>query len=79
MDRNFAIMVLNSCYRACKDLGEVGVMVKEFSSESDGINIKEKIGLSIAEIGAIITYIYEVVPDLEAYVEERIEKYGRLS
>ena len=79
MEKDFAMLVLNSCFRSSRELGETACMVKEFSSEKVGKELKSQIALAMAEIGAVTQYIYRLHPDLEARVEEAIEKYGRLS
>lgn len=79
MDRNLAILIINACYRASKELGEMGVMVKEFTNDEFGTEIKHQVGQSIAEIGAITDTIFKLHPDLEQYVEDQIDRFGRVS
>jgi hypothetical protein len=79
MDREFAILVLNACYRASRELGEIGVMTHDFAPGDEGKALKHQAGAAVAEIGRITESIFKAHPDLEAYVEGRIDKYGRLS
>jgi hypothetical protein len=79
MEKDFAMLVLNSCFRSSRELGETARMVKQFSSEKEGKELKLQIVLAMAEIGAVTQYIYRLHPDLESRVDEAIEKYGRLS
>lgn len=79
MDRELAILVLNACYRASRELGEAGVMVGELAPGEPGHSIKMQAGRAVGEIGRITEAIFAIHPDLEAYVERRIEKFGRLS
>ena len=79
MDRELAVLVLNACYRASRELGEMGVMVGELAPGNDGRNIKMQSGAAIGEIGKITEAIFRVHPDLEAYVESRIDRFGRVS
>lgn len=79
MDRNLAILVINACYRSSKELGEMGVMVGEFTHDEIGTKIKHQAGQSIAEIGAIADAIFKLHPDLEQYVEDQIDRFGRVS
>jgi hypothetical protein len=79
VDREFAILILKACYRASREMGEVGVSVEEFSPNEDGARIKMQAGYVIAEIGKITDAVFALHPDLESYVEDRIVKFGRLS
>jgi hypothetical protein len=79
MDREFAIMTLNACFRASRELGETATMVKAFSSPETGPQIKLQIALAMAEIGKVKDCVYQTHPDLHDWVEQRIEKYGRVS
>lgn len=79
MDREFAVLVLNACYRASREMGEIGVMAREFSSDADGADLKMQAGHVIAEIGRITEAIYKLHPELEAYVESQIDRFGRVS
>jgi hypothetical protein len=79
MDRDLAVLVLNACYRASRELGEMGVLVHEQSPDADGLAVKHQAGFAIAEIGKITEAVFNLHPDLEAYVESRIERFGRLS
>jgi hypothetical protein len=79
MDREFAIMTLNACFRASRELGETGTMVKAFSSDEAGLEIKSQIGMAIAEIGNVMESVFKLHPDLRDWIDERIEKYGRVS
>ena len=79
MDRELAVLVVNACYRACRELGEMGMMVGDLASNHDGHHIKMQSGAAIGEIGKITDAIFKIHPDLEAYVESRIEKFGRVS
>jgi len=79
MDRELAILVVNACYRACRELGEMGILVGELAPNEDGRSIKMQSGAAIEEIGKITEAIFRVHPDLEAYVEGRIDKFGRVS
>ena len=79
MDREFGILLLNACYRASREMGEMGVMIKEFSPGEDGHKVKMEIGMAIAEIGRVTESVFRAHPDLEAYIESQIEKFGRVS
>ena len=79
MDRDFAILMLNACYRASREMGEMGVMIEEFSPGEDSHKVKMEIGMAIAEIGRVTESVFRAHPDLETYVESRIEKFGRVS
>lgn len=79
MDREFAVLILNACYRASRELGEVGVMIEEFEPGEEGRSIKLQAGAAIGEIGRITEAVFKLHPDLEAYVESQITKYGRVS
>ncbi len=79
MDRAAAILVLNACYRASKELGEMGVMMEDLYPDEQGAEIKHQAGRSIAEIGIITEAIFKLHPELERYVEEQIERFGRVS
>lgn len=79
MDRQFAEMVLNAAFRASRELGEMGVMAKEFCSEDVGPDLKYKLGYAIAEIAKVKERVYEAHPDLRQVVDARIDKYGRWS
>lgn len=79
MDREFAILILNACYRASREIGEMAVMAQEFSPDETGRSIKLQAGLVVAEIGRITEAVFEAHPDLKAYVESRIDKFGRVS
>jgi|GEM_PF-2684712 len=79
MDREFAILILNACYRASRELGEIGVMVQEFAPDAEGRAIKLQAGATIGEIGKITEAVFKRHPDLEAYVESQIDKFGRIS
>ncbi len=79
MDREFGILILNACYRASREIGEVGGSVQEFSPNEDGARIKRQAGFVIAEIGKITEAVFALHPDLEPYVEGQIAKFGRLS
>lgn len=79
MDRDLAILVLNACYRASRELGEAGVMVGELAPGEPGRTVKMDVGMAIAEIGKVTGSIFREHPDLEAYVEGRLDKFGRLS
>ena len=79
MDRELAILALNACYRAGRELGEMGVMVGELAPNDGGRHIKMEAGAAIGEIGKITEAIFQIHPDLEAYVESRIDKFGRVS
>ncbi|CAN5344904.1 hypothetical protein BH09PSE1_BH09PSE1_26060 [soil metagenome] len=79
MDRGFAILVLNACFRASRELGEAATAVEAFSSEEEGRRLKLQLGASVGEIGRITESIYDTHPDLREYVEQQIDKYGRLS
>ena len=79
MDRAAAILVLNACYRASKEMGEIGVMMEDLYPDEDGIKIKHQAGYSIAEIGVITEMIFKLHPELKRYVEEQIGRFGRVS
>ena len=79
MDKDFAILMINACYRASREIGEIGVMIREFVPGSEGTDIKMQAGAVVAEIGKITETIYKKYPELESYVESRIDKYGRVS
>ena len=79
MDRELAILILNACYRASRELGEIGVMVQEHAPGADSRAIKLQAGITIAEIGKITEAVFDQHPDLEAHVESQIDKFGRLS
>jgi hypothetical protein len=79
MDRDFAVLILNACYRASREMGEVGVMAREFAPGEDGDAIKSQAGWVIAEIGKITETVFKAHPDLEAYVEHQITTFGRVS
>jgi hypothetical protein len=79
MDRDFAVLILNACYRASREMGEVGVMAREFAPGEDGDAIKSQAGWVIAEIGKITETVFKAHPDLEAYVERQINTFGRVS
>lgn len=77
-DREFGILVLNACYRASWEIGEIGVLAREFSPK-DGEAVRRQAGMIIAEIGKLTEGVFRQHPDLEAYVEGRINKFGRVS
>lgn len=79
MEKDFYIMVINSCFRASREISETARMVKEFLPETEGDEVKMNMVLALAEIGKISDHIYKLHPDLEVYVEERIDKYGKIS
>ena len=79
MDREFAILVLNACYRASSEIGGIGVAVEQFAPEDDGRAIKLQAGFVVAEIGRLTEAVFKAHPDLEQYVEHQIDKFGRLS
>lgn len=79
MDGEFAILVLNACYRASRELGDIGVMSQDFAPGEEGKALKYQAAGVIGEIGKITETIFKVHPDLEQYVEGRIDKFGRLS
>ena len=79
MDREFGILLLNACYRASREMGEMGVMIEEFSPGEEGHKVKMEIGMAIAEIGRVTESVFRMHPDLEAYVEGQIDRFGRLS
>lgn len=79
MDRELAILVVNACYRASRELGEMGVMIGELAPNDDGRHIRMQSGAAIGEIGKITEAIFRLHPDLEAYTENQINKFGRVS
>jgi hypothetical protein len=79
MDRDLAILVINACYRASKELGEMGILIGELGSDEFGVKIKHQAGRSIGEIGSITEAIFKLHPDLEQYVEGQIDRFGRVS
>lgn len=79
MDREPAILMVNACYRACREIGEMGVLIGELAPNDEGRNIKMESGRAIGEIGKITEAIFKIHPDLEGYVESRIDKFGRVS
>ncbi len=78
-DRDFAILILNACYRASREIGEMAVSVREHSPPAVGDEIKSQAGHVIGEIGRITEMVFKQHPDLEAYIEDRIKRFGRLS
>ena len=79
MDRELAILVVNACYRASREIGEMGALVGQLEPSEEGRQIKMQSGAAIGEIGKITEAIFRSHPDLEAYVEGRIDKFGRVS
>ena len=79
MDKEFAVLILNACYRASRELGEIGVMVQDFAPGQDGRSIKLQAGATIGEIGKITEAVFKLHPDLEGYVESQISRFGRVS
>lgn len=79
MDRDLAILVINACYRASKELGEMGVLVGELEPDEFGLKIKHQAGRSIGEIGSITETIFKLHPDLEQYVGSQLDRFGRVS
>lgn len=54
-------------------------MARELLPGEDGNRIKLQAGRAIAEIGRMLDTVFEAHPDLEAYVEGQINKFGRVS
>lgn len=79
IDRELAVLILNACYRACRELGEMHALVQRVLPGEDGNKIKFQAGRAIAKIGRITETVFETHPDLEAYVESQINKFGRVS
>ncbi len=79
MNRDLAILIINACYRASRELGEMGVMVSEQGGDELGLKIKNQAGRSIGEIGLITEELFKLYPDLEQYVEGQISRFGRVS
>ncbi len=78
MDKGYAILVLNACFRASRELGEVATMTGDFAGD-DGPGLKSQLGMAVGEISRITETIYSLHPDLHGYVEQQIETYGRVS
>lgn len=79
MDREFAILLINACFRASREMGQMGTMVREFTPDETGDAVKSQIGYAMAEIGKVMSQVYEAHPDLETYVEHQIDKFGQVS
>ena len=79
MDKEFAILVLNSSFRSARELAETARAVKAFSSEKEGVELKLQFSVALSEIAKINEYIFELLPEMRAYVDARIDKYGRFS
>jgi hypothetical protein len=77
IDRELALLILNACYRASREMGEVGVLVADIAPGEK--RIFQQAGWVIAEIGKITETLFEAHPGLEAHVERQIQKFGRLS
>lgn len=79
MERDFAILVINACYRASREIGEIGTMAKKFAPGEEGKEIKSQVGFVISEIGRITDSVFMDHPDLKDYVENQINKFGKVS
>lgn len=79
MDREFAILILNASYRASREMGEIGAMAREFIPGPEGEDLMRQAGLAVAEIGRLAETVFSQHPDLEAYVEGQIDRFGRVS
>ena len=79
MNKSLSILIVNACYRASRELGEMGVMVGELAPDERGLEMKHLAGQAIADIGAITEAVFKLHPDLERYVEDQIQRFGRVS
>jgi hypothetical protein len=79
MDKGFAVLVLNACFRASREIGEVATMVEAHAPDDEASRLKSQMGMAVAEIGRVTESIYKMHPDLYDHVDAQIEKYGRLS
>ncbi len=57
----------------------MNALVQDISPGEDGSKIKLQAGWVIAEIGRIAETVFKAHPDLEAYIESQINKFGRVS
>lgn len=74
MDKDCAIILISSCMRAVREIGDVTGL----ADNSDDRDIYLAMATAVYDIMAnIISPIKERFPDLSAEIENRLEKYDR--
>lgn len=78
MEKELAKIVLCASYRSGQELSNIIPVLKEFCPPDEYERIVFTIGSVLHELHTEIHQkIFEEHPDLEAEIEERIQKYGR--
>ncbi|WKL58514.1 hypothetical protein Q1W73_05885 [Asticcacaulis sp. ZE23SCel15] len=79
LDEQIAEFALNASFRAGAELIQLLDMARQHCSSKDYETLKSRVANALGEIGEIKHWAFKAHPDLEALVEQRIDKYGRWS
>jgi hypothetical protein len=78
MEKELARIVLSASYRSGRELSNIVPILKEFCPPDEYERIVFAIGSILHEMETEVhKKIFEQHPDLEAEIEERVQKYGR--
>lgn len=78
MDKDLALLILSSCYRSAREIGDLSPMLKLHASPEDYEHLKLAIGRSVHGIMSdIADYVAARCPEARAEVEQRMERYQR--
>ena len=77
MNRDLALMVLNSATRAAVELANLPSLLKDFGESEKDEPVKLAIGSAIYEIGLVRDRVFDGYPDLKNEYESRLNAYGR--
>jgi hypothetical protein len=78
MDKDLATIILVSCYRSARELGDLVPLIKENCGEDDRRALGQAIASVIYDIMENIgRYASAENPDLNAEIESRLSKYNR--
>ena len=80
MDKDLALIIVNACNRSVRELGALAPYVRDHCSPEDQAVLRPAIGQSIIDIMKnIVEYVGARRPEAMAEVEQRLDKYGRVS
>jgi hypothetical protein len=78
MDKDLALLILSTCYRTTRELGDLAPVLKAHAEPQDYEHLKSVIGKSVHEIMSnIADYVAARCPDAQAEVDRRMQNYHR--
>ncbi|CAL4866884.1 hypothetical protein MMA231_01129 [Asticcacaulis sp. MM231] len=79
MDKQIAEFAVIAAYRASRELISLLDTARAHCSEANYDDLQSKVATTLGEMNEINHWAFTAYPELKTAIDERIEKYGRVS